>query len=81
MQKQQAFEAEIAAKQSEYNKIMVMGKKLVNYNHYRAEEIEQSLDDFALAWKQLQETTAQRGYKDNVQCFVEQIYILYNLRW
>jgi hypothetical protein len=62
LHKQQAFEAKLAARQSEQNKLLAMGNELIDAGHYKADEIEQALLILDQKWQDLQEKTVERRY-------------------
>jgi spectrin alpha len=63
LHKQQAFEAKLAARQSEQNKLLAMGNELIDAGHYKADEIEQALLILDQKWQDLQEKTVERRQK------------------
>ena len=63
LRKQQAFDAELAAKQTEYANLRQMGKELVAANHYSADELQESLRHLEETWRHLHDKSNERGYQ------------------
>lgn len=60
IKKHAAFEAELTANRNRIDDIIQEGKKLLSDDHYAKEDVEESLKELELCWKQLWETSNQK---------------------
>ncbi|XP_004688413.1 PREDICTED: spectrin alpha chain, erythrocytic 1 isoform X1 [Condylura cristata] len=61
VQKQQVFEEELAANENLLNNLEKTGQEMIEKGHYASENVAARVSEVANLWKELLETTAQKG--------------------
>ncbi|XP_077865919.1 spectrin alpha chain, non-erythrocytic 1-like [Saccoglossus kowalevskii] len=62
-QKHQAFEAELAANQLRIDAVRDVGEELIKNDHYARDQIKERLDEIEELWRQLLDSTGNKGCK------------------
>ena len=61
LQKQQAFEAELAARQETHDALLRMGHELIDSGHFAKAQIEEAVTGLNQAWQDLMDQAAERA--------------------